>query len=135
MHRGRGRPPNSHKRTLSNLSATSTSQEDTGTSGAAATGAGAAHSKEGGGFGTPSSAAAESQRSGTSGTLANVVASNTHKAAGVDNALIIVNKSTRRVFTASECDTLEQVRNWAPLSDLERVYQALTRQKLSLLER
>lgn len=132
MHRGRGRPPNSHKRTLSNLSAASNSAEE-GSAAHVMTPGGGSSGVSAGVMSSP--LALDLQRSTTSTSIASVVANNAHRAAGVDNALTIVNKASRRVFTTAECDTLEQVRNWAPLTDLERVYQALLRQKISLLER
>lgn len=120
---------------MSNLSATSNSVDENGST--AVSTHSSHHDPAAAGFGSPSGAGGvtplDLQRSNTNTSIASVVA--THKAAGVDNALTIVNKSSRRVFSAVECDTLEQVRNWAPLTDLEKVYQALYRQKLSLLDR
>ncbi len=143
MHRGRGRPPGSKKIKDGPQAAPSAEDGSRASSGvfadkkAQSVGAvkkptsaapaavvlvepRAAQSEAG--PGRPSSSTAASKKEARLGT-------------GIDAAVHAIGKLSRRLLKPHESDVLQQVRQWAPLCDVELAMNVLHAQRASLLER
>jgi len=66
---------------------------------------------------------------------ANEEATHVLDASGIDAALTIVSRASKRPLSAGELSILEQMRTWACLSDLEAVFKALVTQRDNMQKR
>lgn len=121
MHRGRGRPPGSKRpkdvtptddsRVVSSVDASSAMHSSVQLK---------RHSSNSSGLESTKAPAKEVERK---------------RAAGVDAALALLTKCGRAPFSSHDLFILEQVRQWGPLCDLERVRSVLEEQRDKLMER